>query len=256
MNTDEYSRMAELEDSYWWHVGRISILSHQLGKLSTGRSRILNVGCGTGGTIPLLSQYGDVTNVDVSPEAVKFCQQKGYEAKLVAIDTLPFPDKSFDMLVATDVLEHIESDLAALQEWRRVLTEDGFLVLTVPAYQWLWSAHDEALHHYRRYSLGQLHRLINLAGYQVKKRSYIITFSFFIIVGYRFLASIFSGRKPSAKPSPQSSYVILPKPINRLFILLLQIEAIILRFINFPFGTSIIIISKKITKLNSSKRAK
>ena len=242
MNTDEYRKMAELEDSYWWHVGRKSILSQHLAWMAKPRPNILNVGCGTGGLISLFEQYGDVTNIDVSPEAIKFCELKGHSnVQLVPSGILPFADKSFDVIVATDVLEHIEDDFAALQEWRRVLKEDGSLVITVPAYQWLWSSHDESLHHCRRYTLSQLHRLLNRAGYLVNKRSYIIVFSFPLIVGYRLLSSIFNSLKVRSRQVPQSSYVILPGPINRLFILFLQIEARLLKYINFPFGTSIII---------------
>lgn len=245
MKTDEFKKMAEMEDCYWWHVGRKSILSHQLAKLNINRAHILNVGCGTGGMISLFEQYGDVINIDASSEAVKYCVQKGYNAELVLTNSIPFPEKSFDIVVATDVLEHIEDDLAALTEWRRVLKDDGYLIITVPAYQWLWSAHDEALHHCRRYSLSQLHRIINCAGFWVNKRSYIIVFSFPLIVGYRFLMSIFNRRKAQAGQEQHSSYVILPKPINRLFILFLQIEARLLEYINFPFGTSAIIIANK-----------
>lgn len=246
MNISEYEKMAKMEDFYWWHVGRKSILKHLLSRLESKPRRILNVGCGTGGLISLLEGFGEVTNVDPSKEAVSFCHRKGF-ANVIAISekSLPFPDRSFDLIVATDVLEHINDDLAALHEWRRVLSDGGALVMTVPAYQWLWSSHDEALHHFRRYSASQLHNLVNRAGFLVNKRSYIIVFSFPLIVGYRLFSSIIGHRKIDAKPKEESSYVILPAPINRLFIFLLQVEALLLKYINFPFGTSIILHASK-----------
>ncbi len=151
MKVSEYQKMAELEDSYWWHVGRKSIISQQMKRLNLKkRPKILNIGCGTGGMIPLFEQYGDVTNVDVSNEAIKFCKQQGYKDIFKYNGKkLPFKNNSFGMVVATDVLEHIEDDDAALVEWRRVLKPNGHLLITVPAYQWLWSEHDESLQHYR-----------------------------------------------------------------------------------------------------------
>lgn len=231
--------MAELENSYWWHVGRKSILSHQFKKLALDNPSILNIGCGTGGMVPLLTQYGRVTNVDVAEEAVEACRSLGYDAQQFDGERLPYEDGRFDMAVATDVLEHIEADEQALRDWQRVLRPGGHLMLTVPAYQWLWSSHDESLHHHRRYTASSLHRLLNLTGYRVKKRSYIIVFSFPLIVGYRAASTILSNRDDSA------SYVMLPKPINRLFIGFLQAEARALKYINFPFGTSLIVIAQK-----------
>lgn len=233
--------MAELEDNYWWHVGRKSIISHQMKRLDLNkRPKILNIGCGTGGMIPLFEQYGDVTNTDISDEAIKFCRQHGYK-NVVKYNgkKLPFNTREFDMVIATDVLEHIENDDDALAEWRKLLKPNGHLLITVPAYQWLWSEHDESLHHYRRYSASQLHNKVNQNGYKVIKRSYAIAFSFPVIVAYRLVSSV-SGKDKSKKAS---SYVILPKLINDLFTNLLRVEARILKYANFPFGTSILIIA-------------
>jgi SAM-dependent methyltransferase len=242
MNDEEFKKMAELEDTYWWHVGRKSILAQHLLWLGKKQQRILNVGCGTGGLISLFEQYGEVTNIDTSPEAIKYCSQKGHKnVHLLPSGPLPYADKTFDLVLATDVLEHIEDDLAALQDWRRVMKDDGTLIMTVPAYQWLWSAHDEALQHFRRYSVSQLHHLVNRAGFVVNKRSYAIVFAFPLIVGFRFLSSLVEGFKSQSGKKQHSSYVILPKPLNRVLILFLQIEAHLLKYINFPFGTSIIL---------------
>ncbi len=242
MKTSKYQEMSELENSYWWHVGRKSIISQQLKKLGLkGNPKILNIGCGTGGMIPLFEQYGQVTNVDVSGEAIAFCKKLGYKNTIKYNGhKLPFKSSSFDMVVATDVLEHIEDDSGALKEWARVLRPNGHLLITVPAYQWLWSEHDESLHHHRRYTASQLHSKLNRQGYKVIKRSYAISFSFPLIVGYRLLNSL-GGKDKSNK---DSGYVILPTPINGFFINLLKLEAQVLKYANLPFGTSIIIIAK------------
>lgn len=238
MKRHEYHSMAALENNYWWFVGRQSIIDQQLKALGKNL-RILNIGSGTGGLVPVLSCYGKVTNVETSDEAIKFLKQKGMKVTKVKGLKLPFGPKSFDLVIATDVLEHIKDDGTALAEWHRLLSPGGKLLLTVPAYQWLWSSHDENLHHFRRYTVSALHQKLNQAGFKLIKRSYAIVFSFPLIVGFRFLQSL-AGMKPN-----QAAYVLLPSPINRLFIWFLQIEAQALRVVNFPFGTSIIAIAEK-----------
>lgn len=239
--------MADTENSYWWHVGRKKIINKQLNKTSdssTPSTRVLNIGCGTGGTIPMLSKFGSLDNVDVSQEAIDICHAKGFSnVKKIDDIKLPFNNKEFDLAVALDVLEHIEADESALKEWHRVLKKGGRVLITVPAYQWLWSEHDESLHHHRRYTLSGLHKKLNQAGFRVQKRTYAIVFSFPLIVGYRFVKSLFSNKN---RPTAATSYVFLPRPINALFIGLLSIEAWLLQYINAPFGTSILIIAEKI----------
>jgi SAM-dependent methyltransferase len=235
-------KMARMEDVYWWHVGRKSIIKELLKGLRIPTScRIINIGCGTGGIIPTLKQFGEVENYDPSVEAVQICRERGYEnTRVFDGKKLPCADESFDLAVALDVLEHIEEDASALEEWLRILKPGGRLLITVPAYQWLWSSHDEALGHYRRYTASQLHGKLNRAGFSVGKRSYAITFSFPLILGYRLLDSLRRSDR-----TPAASYVLLPRPINTVLTALLKLEALLLRFTNFPIGTSVVIIAKK-----------
>lgn len=241
MNEVEFHRMAEVEDTYWWHVGRRSIIGHQLHALPLpDQPRILNIGCGTGGMITILEQYGEVTNADVAHVAIDYCRRRGYE-RLVHVEgsRLPFEDGSFDIVVATDVLEHIKDEVATLDEWNRVLKPGGIALLTVPAYQWLWSEHDESLHHFRRYTASQVHRRLNDAGFDVVRRSYVITFSFPLVVAFRLLTGL------SSRRTPGSSYVILPRAINWLFTSFLRIEARIVERVSLPFGTSVLAVGRK-----------
>ena len=245
MRTEEYQRIHDLEETYWWHVGRKSVVRSILNKLtkSDPRLKILNVGSGTGGTIPLLREFGKVTNLDPSLEAIQYCVQKGYRGVVRSLgENLPFKKESFDLVVALDVLEHIEDDEAALDEWMRVLKPGGRMFLTVPAYQWLWSSHDESLHHFRRYTASGLHKLMNMVGAKVVERSYAIVFSFPLILAYRFLTSVLPLKRSS---KPRSSYVILPKIFNSLLVQLLRVEALVLRVMNFPFGTSVAMAAQK-----------
>jgi ubiquinone/menaquinone biosynthesis C-methylase UbiE len=153
MKKTEYEQMSLREETYWWHVGRLSIVDSLLSKFDKkNENKILNIGCGTGGTIPILEKYGEVVNVDISSEALKFLRQKGYKGTKVSGNGLPFEDNEFDFVVALDVLEHIDQDREALNEWHRVLKPGGQLMITVPAHAFLWSGHDVSLHHFRRYT--------------------------------------------------------------------------------------------------------
>lgn len=243
MHDHEYEKLAAMEDFYWWHVGRKSIIKRQIKKAGfplEKRGRILNVGCGTGGTVGLLQEFGDVFNVDTSDAAIEFSKNRGIE-RVMKIDgvQLPFENESFDAVVGLDVLEHIADDKGAIAEWSRVLKKGGVLLVTAPAYQWLWSEHDESLHHYRRYTAGRLANLVD--GLTVLKKSYIIVFSFFMIVAYRFLRKIF----PGSPQKPKTSYVLLPATLNALLIALLRCEGFFAQWLSFPFGTSILLIAKK-----------
>lgn len=244
MQVTEYQQMKNLEDTYWWHVGRKSIVRQQLKQsLPAGKNlQILNVGCGTGGGIDVLKQFGTVYNIDVSKEAVRLAQAAGHEnVELYDGENIPFAKKKFDMIVALDVLEHIKDDSGALQNWNDYLQDDGQLLLTVPAYQWLWSTHDDALHHQRRYTASHLHRLVSVNNYRVKKRSYAIAFSFPLIVGFRLL----QGLTQNSRDKAASSYVMLPKPVNSFFTQLLKLEGRILKYTSLPFGTSVLLIAQK-----------
>lgn len=245
MEEAEYIKMAEQESSYWWYVGRINIVKSQLKRirpeLPKKKLRILNIGSGTGGTIPMLQEFGEVYNVDVSAQALKVLKEKGiknlYKVKGIK---LPFKDNFFDVVIALDVLEHIEDDLGALREWSRVMVDSARIIITVPAYQWLWSEHDESLHHFRRHTASGLHRLVNQANIKVRKRSYMITFTFPLVVGYRFMSAVFKIKKDQST----TSHVKVPKVINSLFINLLKLESVILNKVSLPFGTSVLLIGR------------
>lgn len=242
MNIAEYKEMSEREDSYWWHTGRMNIINKQLEKLSQGKKKlkILNIGCGTGGTITTLEKYGEVTNIDISAEALKFLKMKGYTGKLIKDHRLPFKDGEFDLVVALDVLEHINQDRLSLDEWRRTLKKKGKVIITVPAYEFLWSGHDTSLHHQRRYTRDRLHWDLKKSSYKELKNTYMITFSFFLVVGFRLLYKL-SGKKMTEN----TSYVNIPPVINALFDRILRVEGTLLRFVNLPFGTSVLGVYEK-----------
>jgi SAM-dependent methyltransferase len=241
MNTVEYATMAERERSYWWHVGRLAIIDSWLKNWvkPKNNAKILNVGCGTGGTLPVLEKYGAVSNVDVSDEAIKFMKKSGYKVDKINGTKLPYKANTYDLVVAFDVLEHIEDHEKALNEWNRVLKKDGAILFTVPAYQWLWSDHDTSLHHFRRYSKNLIKSIVPQGG-RIQRVSYYIVFSLPLVVGFRVLNKIL-GRKVDS----ETSYVNVPNSVNSLFSGILKAEAWAHRFIRFPAGTSLITIIRK-----------
>lgn len=244
MNKDEYQKMYNLENSYWWHVGRQSVISSLLNLCLSKKEnlKILDIGCGTGANFKILEKFGKVTGVDSSKEALKFCHKRGFNnVRLGKAERLDFKNESFDLISALDVLEHLEDDQKALREFYRVLKKGGQVLITVPAYRFLWSEHDEALHHRRRYMASDLHRRLNNAGFSVLKRSYVVSFSFPAIFAYK----LFRGLFPKSLDSPKTSYIILPKAINNFLILLLKLEAFLLKYIDFPIGTSIVSVARK-----------
>ena len=244
MNNYEYQKLYKLETTYWWHVGRRQILKTLIRKfvLPTRRNKqILDAGCGTGETTKFLSQFGKVTGIDASKQAIEFCKtRKLRNIWQSTAENLPFEEGFFDLITMLDLLEHIENSTQALKESYRVLKAGGFLLITVPAHQSLWSGHDVALHHKRRYSKKQLKTAIESAGFTVKKISFAVTILFLPILGYRTLQKIFFKNK-----LPQTSYVILPDWLNTTFINLLKLEAWVLKYGNLPFGTSLICIAEK-----------
>ncbi len=243
MNKVEYLTMEERERSYWWHLGRLRIIRSYIKRAKGNKKKfkILNIGCGTGGTIDMLESFGVTDNVDISAEAIKLMKQNGYtRLTKVSGNILPFKAKSYDMVGAFDVLEHIEDQVEALKEWNRVIKDDGRVVITVPAYQWLWTDHDVSLHHKRRYTTKLLAEAAKEAGLTPVKKSYAIVFSLPLVVGFRFLNKAL-GRKTDS----ETSYVDVPNWVNAIFTNLLYLEAKMHGVVRFPAGTSVVGVFRK-----------
>src|SRR5437870_10675435 len=192
MQQHTYSIMYEVEGKHWWFVGRRRIIAgfvekicRDIGKL---RPRILDVGCGTGANLQMLSEFGAAEGVDVSTEALDFCRARGLsKVKQGAAESLPYEDASFDLVTGLDVVEHLDDDVAGLREMRRVLRRDGRALLFVPAFMFLWGVQDDISHHRRRYTVPDLKRRLAEAGLTVERVTYAnITFFVPILLG-RFL---------------------------------------------------------------------
>ena len=271
MQLEEYARMHELEDEYWWFVARRDLIAGLLTDLNLSKPlRILDIGCGTGAMLDVLAPYGDVVGADYSPEALSYCAQRGassgqrYKLARADIRRLPFQSGSFDVVTAMDVIEHIDDDGAALREIARVLRPGGALLATVPAYRSLWSEHDVALHHYRRYTAHNFRRVIAQADLGIDKLSYTVSALFPAIWAYRTVnraigrlrgqAQISNGGnsiQPGAAgqnesgDAPQADLVSFAQPINRALIGLQKAETALVRRTCLPFGVTVVAVARK-----------
>ena len=256
MKHEEYERMYRFEDRYWWFIARRHLITSLLETCypRAGQLRILDIGCGTGAMLDDLKPFGDVVGADFSPEALQFCVTRGAPAELARADVrrLPFADSSFDVVTAMDIIEHIDDDKAAASEIFRVLKPGGRLLVTVPAFSSLWSEHDEALHHFRRYTTPHLKDLFQRVGLSVDKLSYTVTTLFAPIWVYRQLSNVFRHKLFSrlllGKPSSgekQANLVNFSGPVNTALLALSQWETRLVHSRSLPFGVSVVCIAHK-----------
>jgi SAM-dependent methyltransferase len=239
-----YPAYFEIEGRHWWFLGRRQLFLRLLERRlpSDGRpARILDFGCGTGAWLADLERFGTVSAVDADPSAVAFCHERGRrEVQLVGPGArLPFPDDTFDLVTALDVIEHIDDDVAALAELRRVLRPGGLLLVAVPAFMFLWGLQDEVSHHHRRYTARTLRRALAGAGLRVDRVSYFNTILFapiaIVRLGQRLL------RAPSSR---QSDFELGPAWLNRLLAAVFGAEAGVVARRDLPFGVSLLAVAE------------
>jgi SAM-dependent methyltransferase len=232
MDPSAYREMADTEGRHWWFTGRRAILQSLISRLKLPRSaRIVEIGCGTGGNLDMLAAFGRVSAMEADDGARAIALEKtGGRFEIRAgrcPGDIPFPRRSFDLVCLFDVLEHIEEDVATLQAIGALLASGGHALLTVPAYRWLWSAHDEFLHHKRRYTASELRRKIGAAGgLRVSELSYFNTLLFPLAAAARLLKV-----NGTAVPAP---------PINRLFHAVFSAERFLVGRLPLPFGVSLV----------------
>ncbi len=253
MRLHELRQMYRLEDSYWWFVGRRRLVRKLIDRYAPEREplRILDAGCGTGGTLEHLRGMGELWGCDLAAEALQMCRRRGFEhLKQSRVESLDFPDERFSVVISCDVLEHVEADGRAMAEMARVLEPGGICVMTVPAHQWLWSEHDEALHHVRRYGTRRFRRLIEGAGLRIELMSKAVSFTLPAILAYRGWRRL----RRAAGETPRTALVRLPGPINSLFVALLGLETALMRYVPLPIGASLVAVARKPEPEGSSTR--
>jgi SAM-dependent methyltransferase len=243
MDPTAYDVVHEVEESHWFFVGRRRILARLLDE-SLGRldsAQILDVGCGTGATMGFLERYGQVTGIDVSLKAVRYCQTQD-RSRLCLADgaALPFEGESFDVVTALDLLEHLPQEGRGLREMWRVLKKGGRVVLFVPAFMFLWSDFDRFSGHYRRYTRDELRQRVEEAGFEVVRISYFNTLLFPVVWGVRAVGNRLHGRRPVR------SDLDLPRGVlNGLLTRIFSLEAGLIHRASLPFGVSLFCVARK-----------
>lgn len=231
--------MFELEERHWWYRGRRALVRHALDRYAPARRplRILDLACATGGSMRFLSDYGDIRGVDISAETIRLCRQRGIDT-IVQGDalSLPFASAGFDVVLALDAFEHFEDDSRAMAEVQRVLKPGGLLVATVPAFMALWSPHDEAYHHFRRYRAGQFRQRLEAAGFRTERMSYSSLALFLPVLLLRRLRSL----RPRPVEDATSDFAVpFPWPIEALAAGITKLEIALEKRVNLPFGVSL-----------------
>lgn len=234
--------MRELEDCHWWFLGRRRIVQSILGRLELGAgAAILDVGCGTGGNLAMLGQFGQVTGVEYDEEAASFAAERkvaGIEQGALP-DRMPFGPEQFQLITLLDVLEHIDQDQESLNALMRLISPGGHLVLTVPAFPFLWGTHDVEHHHKRRYRASQLESRLKASGFQVQWLSYYNSWMFPLMVLLRMVRKVLPSRGVGGE------LTMPPAPFNKLLTALFASERHWLGRLRMPFGGSLIAVARK-----------
>ncbi|MCA9320317.1 MAG: class I SAM-dependent methyltransferase [Planctomycetes bacterium] len=251
MDAAAYETFARNERDHFWFVGRRAIFFDLLQRLAAKslpeHSRVLDLGCGVGGMLQPLSKYGAVVGMDLDRGSVGFCRQRGFPDVLRAKGNhLPFADESFGLVGAFDVIEHIPEDTETMAECHRVLAPGGFLIVSGPAYQCLFTHQDRMVHHQRRYTVSELKQKLAQAGFEIEKASYINLFLFPLILPVIMMKKIREKiRPPSDQETRFNTDLKFPKIVNRIFAWLFSAERHLLRFMSFPTGHSLVVLARK-----------
>jgi SAM-dependent methyltransferase len=238
MDRDYELQTHRAEDRHWWYRGRRRVLARAIDGLALpAPARILDAGCGSGRNMVDLAHRGSVTGIELSDASVALARQRGVgEVVAGSVMQMPFASDSFDLAVCLDVIEHLEDDLGALRELRRVVAAGGALLVTVPAYEWLWSGHDEVNHHQRRYTAGSLRRVAEQAGWQQVRSTHFNSLLLPVAIALRVLDRF--NRKTTES---SLDLWVPPAPLNWLLERPLLLEAALIgRGARIPAGLSLL----------------
>ena len=241
MEAYEHERLAHFEEWYWWHRGRQAVVRRLLARYAPAGARVLDIGCGTGATTLGLRWSGHVLGMDVGREALQIARGRGLRVLQASAARLPARPGAFDLVLALDVLEHLDDDVAAAREMQQALRPGGVLIATVPAYPFLWSGHDEALGHRRRYLRRGLARVLERAGFETRLCCYamssILPAAVAVRLGERWLR-----RGPARR---ESGYIAVPAPLNSFLAWLTSAESRLLPSLALPFGLSLAAVARR-----------
>jgi len=247
MQKDYESLYHSEEDTNWWFVARRDMLLKLFRKYKIRKdASILDIGCASGTFLVQLKQNGftNGTALDYSAEAIEQCKKRGIAQAYVMDGHKPeFPDESFDVIIASDSLEHLQHDEVALQNWYKVLKKGGTCIIYVPAYNFLWTKHDDVNYHFRRYTRSMLKGKVKKAGFKIISAGYWNVLLFIPVAIVRLLSKL-KGKKKDGE-ADTGDLVHLPSIINNTLIGWMKVENTLSRHISFPFGISTYVVLTK-----------
>ena len=248
MFDSEYNLMYLAEEKHWWYVGIRSLLLNCIKILLPNKGKILDAGCGTGKNAQVMLGNGfNVYGLDLSEEALAFSKKRQIKNLTKgSILNLPFKNNSFDLIYSIDSITVLNEDETqiCLNEFYRCIKGNGYLLLNVAAFQWLYSKHDIACNITRRYTKREIVKLVENTGFKIMKSQYRVFFLFPLIVISRFIDK-FSVKKDYSEALVKGDLEKTNWFVNLFFGYLMSLENFLLRYINLPFGSSIFIVAKK-----------
>ncbi len=243
MDTSTYAIEAEVEATHWWFEGRRRLLGNVIRGLGVSpNARVLDIGTSTGTNLRMLRDLGftHVEGLDSSSEAIRWCREKGLgNVSQGDVCAMPFEDETFDLVLATDIIEHVEDDLLALTEIRRVLRTGAPAVITVPAFEWLWGLQDEVAHHKRRYRGSVVRNRIEQARLRCLESFYF---------NYLLLLPIFAARQiiRILRVNLQSENSLNSRYINAILTRVFALDVLCAPYLRAPFGVSFLAVTRKL----------
>jgi 2-polyprenyl-3-methyl-5-hydroxy-6-metoxy-1,4-benzoquinol methylase len=244
MQTDEFQALLSCDEHHWWYVGRRRVIHAQLSRLDLpADASILDAGCGSGRMMDDLTRYGTVSGFDFEEKGVQAARSRGHgDVQQARVEEIPHEDESFDLITCLDVIEHTPDDVVSLRELHRVMRPGGQLLVTVPAYQSLWSSHDEANHHFRRYRRATLLPAATAAGWEPVGTTYFNSILFPPAAAVRLVERLRGGNRRGS----ESHLELTPQKLDPLLALPMRLEAaLIRRGIALPFGMSLMGVLRK-----------
>jgi len=242
VDTNYYARLDSIQERHWWYAARRTILECVLQKViqdGVPTGKLYDLGCGVGANLPVLEKFGPTMGVDVAPEAIEFCRRRGRTnvalANLNLLDGIP--DDSGSVAMLADVVEHLDDELPCLQAAYRALAPGGALIVTVPAYKFLWGPSDVINHHKRRYTAARLRRLIE-PMFQIEHLTYFNTLLFGLVAAGRFGEILFKRPGDDMAKLP-------PNLVNSVLERIFRAEASLVSRGNLPFGVSLLCVARK-----------
>ena len=242
MDTTTYAIEAEVEATHWWFQGRRRLFATEIARLGLGRdAAILDIGTSTGTNLRMLREEGfiNVRGLDSSATAIQFCADKGLGTVVQGdVCDLPFPAGGFDLVLATDIIEHVEDDQRALAEITRILKPGGTMLITVPAFQSLWGLQDEVAQHKRRYRLQDVLLVVTGSGNRIERDYY---FNYLLFLPIWAARQVIGWLRPPIKSENEVNNAF----INRLLSWIFAFDIATAPRLRPPFGVSALIVARK-----------